>query len=88
MKLDLDLIKDIPPYSRFTGKLNCKLTRGDSTLEQYIATIKFLGFHPVETNDDYTTYELGSNARVETLKREFIHFVRSGYGTKYIIDKD
>lgn len=88
MKLDLDLIKDMPPYSGFTGKLHCKLTRGNSTIEQYNATIGFLGFKPIETNDDYTTYELGSNARVETLKREFIHFVRSGYGTKYIINKD
>lgn len=88
MKLDLDLIKDMPPYSKFTGKLHCKLTRGDSTLEQYNATIKFLGFKPIETNGDYTTYELGSNARVETLKREFIHFVNSGYGTKYIINNE
>lgn len=84
MKLGLELIKDMPPYSRFTGKLHCKLTRGDSTLEQYNATIEFIGFHPVETNGDYTTYELGSNVRVETLKGRFLQFVNSDYGKGYI----
>ena len=84
MKLDLELIKDMPPHTRFTGKLHCKLTRGNSTTEQYAATIEFLGFKPVETNGDYTTYELGSNTRVKTLKGRFIQFVNSDYGKGYI----
>ena len=84
MKLDLDYIKDMPPYSRIAGTLQCKLTRGDSTLEQYVSTIEFLGFHPVESNNDYTTYELKSNARVETPKNRFLQFVNSDYGNRYL----
>ena len=48
--------------------------------------IDYIGFNPVKSNDEYTTYELGSNARVETLKKEFLRFVKSDYGKKYILD--
>lgn len=84
MKLDLNFIKDIPPYSRIAGTLQCKLTRGDSTLEQYVSTIEFLGVNPVESNDDYTTYELKSNTLVENLKDRFLQFVNSEYGNRYL----
>lgn len=86
MKLDVELIKDMPACSKLNRPLHCKLTRGDSTPEQYAAMIDYIGFNPVKSNDEYTTYELGSNARVETLKREFLRFVKSDYGKKYILD--
>ena len=84
MKLELNFINDMPLYSRIAGTLQCKLTRGDSTLEQYNATIEFLGFNPVETNGDYTTYELKSNVLVENLKDRFLQFVNSDYGNRYL----